>query len=168
MTRPGYKMTEIGEIPEEWASVTLSQVAEYINGMAFSPSDWKDGGMPIIRIENLNDESATFNYFQRQVEERYLVNDGDVLLSWSASLGVYLWQRGKAILNQHIFKVIPKNNVTKEYLFWALHRAVEHLITVTHGSTMKHFQKGELNLTMIPLPSLPEQQKNRRNPHHCG
>ena len=154
-----YKMTEIGEIPEEWDILPLTKVAKYINGMAFKPSDWKKQGIPIVRIENLNDSSAPFNYFDEEVDNKFLLNDGDILLSWSASLGVYIWNRGKAVLNQHIFKVVPNETVNKYYLFWALHNSVETLSKVTHGSTMKHFQKGELERTKIALPSLSEQQK---------
>ncbi len=159
LTKPGYRMTETGEIPEEWDILPLTKVAKYINGMAFKPSDWKKQGIPIVRIENLNDSSAPFNYFDEEVDNKFLLNDGDILLSWSASLGVYIWNRGKAVLNQHIFKVVPNETVNKYYLFWALHNSVETLSKVTHGSTMKHFQKGELERTKIALPSLSEQQK---------
>ena len=159
MSRPGYRMTETGEIPEEWDILPLTKVAKYINGMAFKPSDWKKQGIPIVRIENLNDSSAPFNYFDEEVDNKFLLNDGDILLSWSASLGVYIWNRGKAVLNQHIFKVVPNETVNKYYLFWALHNSVETLSKVTHGSTMKHFQKGELERTKLALPHFPEQQK---------
>ena len=159
MTKIGYKITEIGEIPEEWDSIPMSEVGDYINGMAFKPSDWRDSGIPIVRIENLNDVNANFNYFQGNVDKKYVIENGDILLSWSASLGVFIWHRGKAVLNQHIFKVTPKTNVTNDYLFWSLHRAIKLLSSVTHGSTMKHFQKGELKVTMVALPPLPEQQK---------
>lgn len=159
MTRPGYKMTEIGEIPEEWSLLPLTMLATYINGMAFKPRDWKKRGIPIVRIENLNNPYAPFNYFDGPVDNRFLLDNGDILLSWSASLGVYLWNRGKAVLNQHIFKVVPNKIIKKYYLFWALHNSVENLSKVTHGSTMKHFQKGELERTKIALPPFPEQQK---------
>ncbi len=155
----GYKRSEIGVIPEDWEVIPISKTGQYINGMAFKPSDWKKYGIPIVRIENLNDLSANFNYFQGTVDEKYILKNEDILLSWSASLGVYLWSRGTAILNQHIFKVIPNKNVNKEYLFWTLQRSIDKLNKVTHGSTMKHFQKGELERNLIALPSVPEQQK---------
>ncbi|SIM74149.1 type I restriction-modification system subunit S [Cuniculiplasma divulgatum] len=152
-------MTEIGEIPEEWEAKPLSKVATYINGMAFKPSEWRNSGIPIVRIENLNSINASFNYYQGKFDSRYLLGNGEILLSWSASLGVYIWNRGKALLNQHIFKVIPVENVSKQFLFWVLHKAVENLSQTTHGSTMKHFKKGQLEKTLIWLPPLPEQQK---------
>ncbi len=159
MNKPGHKSTEIGELPEDWDLLPMTKLAKYINGMAFKPSDWKDQGLPIVRIENLNNVEASFNYFNGQVDEKFLLKDNDILLSWSASLGVYIWNRGPAVLNQHIFKVIPKDGVDKFYLFWSLHRAIDDLSKFTHGSTMKHFQKGELERTAVALPPLPEQQK---------
>ena len=159
MTKPGYKQSELGEIPEEWITKPLTEVGQYINGMAFKPSEWRDQGIPIVRIENLNNVDAKFNYYQGEFNHKYLLDNGEILLSWSASLGVYIWNRGKALLNQHIFKVIPNENVTKQFLYWALHKAVESLGQSTHGSTMKHFKKGELERTLLAVPSLPEQQK---------
>ena len=159
MTKLGYKMTEIGEILDDWDFLPLTKLANFINGMAFKPRERKEHGIPIVRIENLNNPYAPFNYFDGVVDDKFLLNDGDILLSWSASLGVYIWNHGKAVLNQHIFKVVPNEQVNKKYLFWALHDSVENLGKVTHGSTMKHFQKGELGRTKIALPPLPEQQK---------
>ena len=154
-----FREPEIGELPEEWMTKPLSEVGQYINGMAFKPSEWREQGIPIVRIENLNDTNASFNYYQGEFDRRFLLENGEILLSWSASLGVYIWNRGRALLNQHIFKVIPNENVAKQFLYWALHKAVENLGHVTHGSTMKHFKKGELEQTLIGLPLLSEQQK---------
>ena len=154
-----FKMIEVGEIPEEWSVIPISETGQYINGMAFKPSDWKEHGIPIVRIENLNDTRAHFNYFQGKVDEKYILKNEDILLSWSASLGVYLWDKGNAVLNQHIFKVIPGKSIDRYYLYWSLHRSIDNLNKVTHGSTMKHFQRGELEKSMVALPPLQEQQK---------
>jgi type I restriction enzyme S subunit len=133
--------------------------AEYINGYPFSPEDWKTSGIPIIRIQNLNDPNAEFNFFNGEIDEIYKVKNGDLLFSWSASIGVYIWKHNDAVLNQHIFKVIPKPNVDKLFLYYALFLAIEQLKNRVHGSTMKHFRIGELKTTFLPLPSLQEQQK---------
>jgi len=150
------------EIPREWEVIKLIDAADYINGYAFSSKDWKDEGLPIIRIQNLNDPEAEFNYFDGEIDNRYIVENGDLLFSWSASISVYIWKRGKAILNQHIFKVVPKNNINKFYLYYALFLAIEQLKNRVHGSTMKHFKRGELKTAFIPLPPLSEQQKIAR------
>ena len=83
----------------------LGDIATYINGYAFKPEQWDTNGKPIIRIQNLNNNLAEFNYYNGDINEKYIVNKGDILISWSASIGVYEWQNEEALLNQHIFKV---------------------------------------------------------------
>jgi len=163
MGKEGYKEVRIGPaqkyIPNKWKVHSLSDVAKFINGKGFSSNDWTEEGLPIVRIQNLNDEEAEYNRYSGEVKERYLLKNGDILLSWSASLGAYKWENGKAILNQHIFKVKPKENIDKEFLYQTLIRSVEKLVQKTHGSTMKHIRKKELDLTYFPYPPLPEQKK---------
>lgn len=86
---------------------TLGTVATYINGRAFKPSEWENEGKPIIRIQNLTNKDAAFNYSSQEYEEKYLVQKGDLLFAWSASLGAHIWKGEDAWLNQHIFRVIP-------------------------------------------------------------
>ena len=159
MKRMKYRETLTGKIPEDWEVVRLIDIADYINGYAFSPKEWKDKGFPIIRIQNLNDPEAEFNYFDGEIDDKYIVETGDLLFSWSASIGVYIWNRGKAVLNQHIFKVVPKENVDKLYFYYALYLAIEQLKNRVHGSTMKHFKRSELRTTFVLLPPLLEQKK---------
>jgi type I restriction enzyme S subunit len=154
-----FQETPIGKIPKDWEVMRATDVAEYINGYPFSPKDWKTSGIPIIRIQNLNDPNAKFNFFDGEIDEIYKVKNGDLLFSWSASIGVYIWKRGDAVLNQHIFKVIPKPKVNKLFLYYALFLAIEQLKRRVHGSTMKHFRRGELETTFLPFPPLGEQQK---------
>src|SRR5579875_1563237 len=94
-----------------WRTLKLRDVARYINGYAFKPSDWNTEGLPIIRIQNLNDPSKPFNYFTGKIPEKYCVHDGDILISWSASLGTYMWRGEDAWLNQHIFKAIVDEEI---------------------------------------------------------
>ena len=92
----GYKQTEVGVIPEDWSVYTIGETVILINGRAFKPSDWTTYGLPIIRIQNLNDPSATYNYYDCPVEERYYVNEGDILFAWSgtreSSFGARIWR----------------------------------------------------------------------------
>lgn len=83
--------------------IPLGDVATYINGYAFKPSDWSEVGKPIIRIQDLTGTSNQPHCFSGDISSKYEVKNGDVLISWSASLGVYIWNRGDAFLNQHIF-----------------------------------------------------------------
>jgi len=148
----------MGKIPEDWRAARLVDVADYINGYAFSPEDWKSEGLPIIRIQNLNDPNVEFNHFDGEIDDRYIVEDADLLFAWSASIGVYIWNRGRAVLNQHIFKVIPKEKIDRHFLYYALFVGTEQLENRVHGSTMKHFKRGELKMAYVPLPPVEEQE----------
>lgn len=137
----------------------LGEVADYINGRAFKPTEWSNIGLPIIRIQNLTETQEKFNYFNGEIEDKHLVKDGDILLSWSASLGVYIWGKGDAVLNQHIFKVIPHSDIWQDYLFHALVTAVEELKRRVHGSTMTHITKPVFNRVTIGVPPLETQKQ---------
>ncbi len=143
----------------DWVNSKLGNVATYLNGYAFKPSDWTDSGLPIIRIQNLNDPNAEFNYCAKEIPSKYIVNDGDILISWSASLGVYEWNRGKALLNQHIFKVIfDKIDINKHYLRYSVSARLADMERHAHGSTMRHIIKGEFDKTPILIPPVLEQK----------
>lgn len=145
---------------EKWEVKKLKEVGEFINGKAFKPSDWKKEGVPIVRIQNLNDSQKEYNYFQGECEEKYFLDNEDLLVSWSASLGVYRWNKGKALLNQHIFKVKPfEEIIDKNYLYYVLMTKINEMKTRVHGSTMKHITKGQFEKVEIPVPPISIQKK---------
>ena len=136
----------------------LGDIATYINGFAFKPEDRGTEGLPIIRIQDLTGNSYDLGFYDGEYPERIEINDGDVLISWSASLGVYIWNRGKALLNQHIFKVtFDKCEVNKPYFVYAVQHKLKEMESKTHGATMKHIVKKDFDNTIIPFPSLEKQ-----------
>lgn len=137
----------------------LGETARFINGAAFKPTDWCNGGLPIIRIQNLTGTGEKFNYTTRQVKPELVVEPGDLLVSWSATLDVYRWGGPRGLLNQHIFKVLPEPGVDPDYLYYALKSALTELSSKTHGSTMKHVVRGDFESTRVRIPSLPEQRR---------
>lgn len=138
----------------------LGDVATYINGYAFKPSDWSDTGLPIIRIQDLTGNSYQANRYNGEYALKYEVNKGDVLISWSASLGVYVWQGDKALLNQHIFKVVfDKIEISKSFFVYQVESILEKAASEVHGATMKHLTKPVFDALTFYLPSLDEQQK---------
>ena len=144
--------------------VRLGDVATYINGYAFKPSDWSDNGLPIIRIQNLTGNDYETNYYSGDYDKKYEVNNGDVLISWSASLGVYEWKNDKALLNQHIFKVqFDKLSVDKNYFIHTITYLLNDMAKETHGSTMKHITKPRFDNTLFPYPSLQIQREISQN-----
>ena len=140
-------------------TICLGDMATYINGYAFKPADWGTKGLPIIRIQNLTDSGKDYNYYEGEVKEKYLVRKGDVLISWSASIGVYEWEKEDAWLNQHIFKVVfDKGEVDKRYFKYATGYVLEKSLQYAHGSTMKHLTKGAFDKLPIPIYDLKEQR----------
>src|ERR1035437_6796378 len=132
----------------------LGEVADYINGRDFKPTEWKESGIPIIRIQNLNKPEAVYNYSNQEFEKKYIIEKGDLLYAWSASLGVYIWSGNKAWLNQHIFKVVPKNFCDKKFLFYTLEKITAELYAKAHGSGMVHVTKGKFEETEIYFPPI--------------
>lgn len=138
----------------------LGDVATYINGYAFKPSDWSEDGLPIIRIQDLTGNSYQCNRFNGKYNEKYEVTDGDVLISWSASLGVYVWKGGKALLNQHIFKVVfDKEVINKSFFVHQVENILEKAAGEAHGATMKHLTKPVFDALPFYLPELEKQNK---------
>ena len=138
----------------------LGDIATYINGFAFKPENRGTVGLPIIRIQDLTGNAYDLGFYDGSYPKRIEINDGDVLISWSASLGVYIWNRGKALLNQHIFKVaFDKCEVNREYFVYAVRHKLKEMESKTHGATMKHIVKKDFDNTLIPFPTLSEQGK---------
>ena len=143
-----------------WPVARLGDIAQFQNGRAFKPSEWSAVGLPIIRIENLTDPSAQFNRFEGLVDERHLVRDGDLLVSWSASLDAFIWNRGVGVLNQHIFKVAEDANLLdRSFFFHALRYSMTAIRAQVHGATMQHITKPAFKAVTIPLPPLDEQRR---------
>lgn len=136
----------------------LWEIAQYINWRAFKPKEREEQGLPIIRIQNLNNKDAIPNYTTKQFEDRYLVKKWDLLFARSWTLWAYIWHGDDARLNQHIFKVVPNEWINKKYLYYSLVSIIDQIYSRTHGSGMVHITKPEFLSTNIPLPSLPTQQ----------
>lgn len=143
-----------------WEYKRLGDVATYVNGYAFKPTDWIESGYPIIRIQNLNNSDAIYNYSNGNIPSKYFVSDGDLLISWSASLGAYIWHGEKAVLNQHIFKVIfDKTDIIKNYLKYFVDFSLPLMASKTHGATMRHITKPSFDALPIPFPKLEVQER---------
>ncbi|MDQ4214747.1 hypothetical protein [Microbacterium capsulatum] len=134
--------------------VPASRLATFVNGGAFTKGATGTGRM-VIRIADLNSGPGPSTvYNDLEVPEDKTVRAGDILMSWSGSLGVYRWARDEAIVNQHIFKVIPSG-----YPAWLVFDRVEAVIEIFQGiakdkaTTMGHIQRGHLDSTLVDLPT---------------
>lgn len=143
---------------------SIGELCQLINGYAFKPSDWSSEGSPIVRIQNLNNILAEFNYFNGKLDKKYYINNGALLFSWSGtpgtSFGAFIWNRGPAIINQHIFRVIPKKGINVFYLKYALDGKLSDIISKSHGGVgLQHITKKDLEKINISVPSLDVQNK---------
>jgi type I restriction enzyme S subunit len=140
-------------------------VCRLVNGRAFKPSEWTDSGLPIVRIQNLNDPTKPFNYFDGPVDSKHVIDDGDILLSWSGtpgtSFGCFIWERSRAVLNQHIFKVqVDKERIADEYFVLAVNSKLDEMISKAHGGVgLRHITKDKLEAIHLPVPPIDEQRR---------
>lgn len=142
--------------------IRMGDIATYVNGFAFKPTHWKDSGRPIIRIQNLNDPNAKYNYFDGCIDEKYLVHNGDVLISWATHLEAYIWKGSDAWVNQHIFKVVfDKAEIDKTYFVYATEDALRQAFKYAHGfkPTMEHIKRSDFENAVVSVPELSIQKQ---------
>ena len=152
--------SELGMIPEGWEVLSLDEIADYLNGLAmqkFRPTAGEDH-LPVLKIKELGqgycDESC--DICSSNVPSQYIVNDSDIIFSWSGTLKVDIWCGGRCGLNQHLFKVTSKEYPKWFYLMWTL----EHLNRFIHiakdkAVTMGHIKREELHKAKVVVPSTP-------------
>lgn len=140
--------------------VRLGDVATYINGYAFKPSDYAEAGKPIIRIQDLTGNAYQTNRYSGELMDRYAVTKGDVLISWSASLGVFEWSGEDAWLNQHIFKVVfDKMPIERRYFIHHACYVIKKSSSLAHGATMRHLTKKVFENLPFFYPNLSDQTR---------
>ncbi len=152
------------EIPGNWCWARIGEIFDLVNGKAFKPTDWSESGIPIVRIQNLNDPNAPFNCFSGEIEEKFILHGGELLFSWSGtpgtSFGAFIWNGGHAVLNQHIFIVYPKIKLDYEYAKYAINGELRIFIAKAHGGAgLKHITRKEFDSCFLPIPPLAEQKR---------
>lgn len=146
-------------VPDGWRVEPFSALADYVNGRAFKPEDWGTAGLPIIRIAQITNPDAETNFYDGAVDPRNLIDDDDLIFSWSATLAVMRWRGGPAVLNQHLFKVTPAEGIDRDWLQFRLEASIPDLADEAHGTTMKHIRKGTLSSQSTIVPPLDEQRR---------
>jgi type I restriction enzyme, S subunit len=157
--------TEGADIPEGWVKAPVWGIMNLVNGFPFKPSHWKTTGHPIIRIQNLNNPEAPFNYCPDEIPDKYRVNAGDLLFAWSGtpgtSFGAHIWQGGPAWLNQHIFRVeFNEEFLNKKLVRLAINQNLNDYIDQAHGGAgLAHIKKGEFESSFLLIPPIAEQDR---------
>jgi type I restriction enzyme S subunit len=149
--------SELGEIPSRWEIDSLDNIAEFLNGLALQkfPAESDYEFLPVIKIRELrqkdtsNSDKASVN-----IPEKYIIEDGDVLFSWSGSLMIDFWTNGKGALNQHLFKVTSKEYPKWYYYLWTKHHLTEFIaIAESKATTMGHIQRQHLTNAKVLVPN---------------
>lgn len=139
-----------------WRNTTLGEIGRYVNGRGFKKSEWSDRGRMIVRIQDLTGTGSSPNYFDGQCDDKHVVREGDVLISWAATLDAFIWQGPEAVLNQHIFKV--ESAVDRRFHFHLVKYVLEDIRRRAHGSGMVHITKGAFEQTPVRIPQSREMQ----------
>ena len=148
--------SELGEIPEGWEVVSLDKIADFLNGLALQKFPATDQGksLPVIKIAELrNGIGLRTNYASHDIPDKYIIENGDFLFSWSGSLLAKFWTAGVGALNQHLFKV-----TSEYYPMWFVSQWVyKHLdnfraIAASKVTTMGHIQRGHLREALVTCP----------------
>ena len=148
---------------EGWEEKGIDEIAEFLNGLAcqkYPPVAGKEN-LPVIKIKELRlGITEATDMATAEVPEQYIVNNGDILFSWSGSLEVVIWSHGKGVLNQHLFKVNSDHYPEWFFYFWIKHHLPEFRnIAQDKATTMGHIQRHHLSEAIVVIPE-PDKMKN--------
>ena len=152
-----FELTEsMGWIPKGWEVKSLDQIAIYRNGLAlqkFGPIDGEPS-LPIVKIAQLKSGRATWDEpCSSRITSECVLNDGDVVFSWSGSLMVTIWCGGTAALNQHLFRVT--STTFPKWLYWEwtrYHLSEFQRIAADKAVTMGHIKRSHLSDARCAIP----------------
>ena len=141
---------------EGWNEKPLSSIANFLNGLAcqkYPPANDVDK-LPVLKIRELsNGITDSADWATSQVKPDYIVEAGDVIFAWSASLMVKVWDGERCVLNQHLFKVTSQEFPKWFYLRWCKHHLADFIaISASHATTMGHIKRGDLDAAMVLVP----------------
>lgn len=152
------KFCNINTIPTGWKKGSLLDIATYLNGLAmqkFWPGAHEEG-LPVLKIKELRQGfcDSTSEFCSQNINSEYIIDDGDVIFSWSGSLLVDLWGGGTCGLNQHLFKVTSNTHPKWFYYLWTLHHLDKFInIAADKATTMGHIKRGDLAQAEVLIPS---------------
>ena len=146
--------------PKNFAQRKLGDVATLLNGRAYKASELLSSGRYLVlRVGNFF-TNTDYYYSDLELEPDKYCDTGDILYSWSATLGAQIWKGGKVIYHYHIWKVLFDENIlNKEYFCFMLNVMTDSLKQETHGSTMVHLTKDGMEKKFIAIPPLELQKR---------
>jgi len=156
--------SELGLIPKGWEMKSVYSIAQFVNGAAFKSKDFLDNrslGLPVIKIVEIKQGiTSQTKYSNKELDEKYVIKNNDILFPWSGnphtSLGIHLWDKGKAFLNQHIFVVRVNDSNSKCFVFNTLKNLLPTFVNLaTHKQTtgLGHITVSNLKELKISIPN---------------
>ncbi len=150
-----FEESELGLVPRGWRVNSLDNIADFLNGLAlqkFPPVG--DEYLPVIKIAELRrGVTESSGKASPTIPNKYIIDDGDVLFSWSGSLEVVIWCGGRGALNQHLFKVTSANYPKWFYYLWTkAHLSDFQAVAASKATTMGHIQRHHLTAAKVLVP----------------
>lgn len=151
------KFVNLETVPSNWQIGNLSDIADYLNGLAmqkFRPSE-DEIGIPVLKIKELRQGFCDnqSDLCSPNIKSEYLINNGDVIFSWSGTLWLDLWCSGLCGLNQHLFKVTSLKYDKWFYYFWTKYHMNKFIaIAADKATTMGHIKREDLDKSEVLIP----------------
>ena len=143
---------------DAWEQRELGNIANFINGRAYSQSELQDSGKyKILRVGNFYTNDSWY-YSDMELDEKFYANKGDLLYTWSATFGPHIWDGDKVIYHYHIWKIELANSIDKTFAIQLLEKDKANILSNTNGSTMIHITKAGMEEKIVTIPAQIEEQ----------
>lgn len=136
----------------------LTDIAIYLNGLAMQkfPAINIQQSLPVLKIKELGQRKcdSSSDHCSNSIDTDYIIDNGDIIFSWSGTLLVDVWCGGKCGLNQHLFKVTPLKNYPRWFVYYWTNRHLKRfkLIAKDKAVTMGHIKRGDLENAEVTIP----------------
>jgi type I restriction enzyme S subunit len=147
-------------LPTGWATAPLADLVTVLNGRAYKQSELLDAGTPVLRVGNLFTSNKWY-YSDLELDDDKYCDVGDLIFSWSASFGPFIWNGGRTIYHYHIWKLPlhSPDDLSRDYLYLYLLDKTAEIKASGHGISMVHMTKEKMEKLEVPLPPLAEQKR---------
>lgn len=155
----GYKQTELGIIPEDWEVVLLGSGLRFQTGYPFQSSYFNGDGMGVRLIRNRDlksDDSIT--HYSGVIYNEFIVNNYDILIGMDGDFMPCVWDKGVALLNQRVGRLVVKNDWSPRFLYYALQEPLKQKEQGTGATTVKHLSHSDIERILMSIPPLKEQR----------
>ncbi|NRO41536.1 hypothetical protein IMAU60212_01698 [Lactobacillus helveticus] len=143
----------------DWEERKLGEVATFLNGRAYKQDELLDSGKyKVLRVGNFYTNDSWY-YSNMELGDKYYVDKGDLVYTWSATFGPHIWSGEKVIYHYHIWKVELSKFLDRNFTFQLLEADKARLLSSTNGSTMIHVTKRDMESKIVSIPNIDEQKQ---------